>query len=254
MVGAIILLVPCVNIVIWFQKPADSLKVAAAGWVFDDRSAEIDPHKPKGFEKLFAGPARKATAQGARIFTTGELGFYIAKHEWDHWMGRFSAVAQENDLWLVVGYFNIDIDENRLFFMSPEGVIVQEYTKTHLTPFEPGHKGNGDLKTIQVDGLTIGAMICQDDNFSKRTRHYGNLKADIVLCPTADWWTIKDAHLQAVRARAIECNYGIVRGAANGISAVISARGEVLSQVDHYTSGPGYVIEDISVHRNKTFF
>jgi hypothetical protein len=97
-------------------------------------------------------------------------------------------------------------------------------------------------------------MICQDDNFSKRTRHYGNLKADIVLCPTADWWTIKDAHLQAVRARSIECRYGIVRGAANGITAAISARGKVLSQVDHYKSGPGFIIEDIPVYRNKTFF
>ncbi|MHC5140149.1 MAG: nitrilase-related carbon-nitrogen hydrolase [Planctomycetota bacterium] len=250
----LILLLAGVNTVIWLQKPTDSLRVAAAGWVFDDRSAEIDPHKPKGFEKLFATPARKAASQGARIFTTGELGFYIARHEWTEWMDRFSAVARDNDLWLVVGYFNIDIDENRLFFMSPEGDIVQEYTKTHLTPFEPGHKGNGDLKTIQVDGLRVGAMICQDDNFSKRTRHYGNLKADIVLCPTADWWTIKDAHLQAVRARSIECRYGIVRGAANGITAAISARGKVLSQVDHYKSGPGFIIEDIPVYRNKTFF
>ncbi|MHC5089052.1 MAG: nitrilase-related carbon-nitrogen hydrolase [Planctomycetota bacterium] len=155
----LILLLAGVNTVIWLQKPTDSLRVAAAGWVFDDRSAEIDPHKPKGFEKLFATPARKAASQGARIFTTGELGFYIARHEWTEWMDRFSAVARDNDLWLVVGYFNIDIDENRLFFMSPEGDIVQEYTKTHLTPFEPGHKGNGDLKTIQVDGLRVGAMM-----------------------------------------------------------------------------------------------
>ena len=250
----IIILAAGINVMTWTQEPANSIKVAAAGWVFDDRSSEIDPHKDEGFEKLFAGLARKSAAQGARIFTTGELGFYIAKHEWGYWMDRFSTVARENDLWLVVGYFNIDIDENRLFFMSPEGVIVDEYTKTHLTPFEPGHKGNGDLKTISVDGLTIGAMICQDDNFSKRTRYYGNLKADIVLCPTADWWTIKDAHLQAVQARAIECNYGIVRGAACGISAAISPRGEVLSQVDHYRSGAGYVIEDIPVYRNRTFF
>jgi apolipoprotein N-acyltransferase len=242
------------NLKAWLEKPADSLIVAAAGWVFDDRNSEVDPHKPEGFEKLFAQPARESAAQGARIFTTGELGFYIARHEWPEWMSRFSAVAKENDLWLVVGYFNIDVDENRLFFMSPKGRITKEYTKTHLTPFEPGHKGNGDLKTIQVDGLTIGAMICQDDNFSKRTRYYGNLKADIVLCPTADWWTIKDAHLQAVRARAIECNYPIVRGAACGISAAISPRGEVLSQSDHYTSGPGYVIEDVPVNKNRTFF
>ncbi|MHC4292001.1 MAG: carbon-nitrogen hydrolase family protein, partial [Planctomycetota bacterium] len=129
-----------------------------------------------------------------------------------------------------------------------------QYTKTYLPPFEPGQKGSGNLKTVEVDGVTIGAMICQDDNFSKLTRHYGNLKADIVLCPTADWWTIKNAHMQPVRARAIECNYGIVRGAACGISAAISARGEVLTKRDHYSDGAGYVITDIDVYGNRTFF
>lgn len=242
------------NAATWFQRPVDSLKVAAAGWVFDDRSVEIDPHKPEGFESLFANPAKEAAAQGARIFTTGELGFYIAKHEWDKWMDWFSTVALENDLWLVVGYFNIDLDENRLFFMSPEGTIVQEYTKTCLTPFEPGQKGTGDLKTVDVDGLTVGAMICQDDNFSRLTRHYGNLKADIVLCPTADWWTIKDAHMQAVRARTIECGYGIVRGAACGISAAVSPRGQVLQKYDHYNSGPGWIVTRVPVIRNRTYF
>ncbi|MEN8128429.1 MAG: nitrilase-related carbon-nitrogen hydrolase [Planctomycetota bacterium] len=250
----IVLLIVCVNAVIWFQKSDGSMKVAAAGWVFDDRSHTINPNGPVGFEKLFAGPAKDTALQGARIFTTGELGFYIAQHEWDERIEQFAAVARENDLWLVVGYFNISDDENRVFFMSPEGTIVHEYTKTHLTPFEPGHKGNGDLKTIEADGLTVGAMICQDDNFSKRTRYYGNLKADIVLCPTADWWTIKDAHLQAVRARAIECNYPIVRGAACGVSAVISAKGNVLAQHDHYRDGGGYVIADIPIYKHRTFF
>lgn len=253
-IGIILSIIFTVNTIVWLEKPTDSLKVAAAGWVFDDRSSEISPHDPNGFEELFIKPAHKAAAQGARVFTTGELGFYIAKHEWDERIGQFAAVARENNLWLVVGYFNVSIDENRIFFMSPEGTIVHEYTKTHLTPLEPGRKGNGDLKTIEVDGLTIGSMICQDDNFSKLTRYYGNLKTDIVLCPTADWWTIKNAHLQAVRARAIECKYPIIRGAACGISAAISARGQVLSKRDHYKSGPGYVIAEIDIYENSTLF
>ena len=250
----VILLLAGANTIIWFQKPAGSLKVAAAGWVFDDRSEGPNPNERAGFEKLFVGPAKEAAAQGARIFTTGEMGFYLARHEWDERIEEFVTVARANDLWLVVGYFHVTDDENRIFFMSPEGEIVHQYTKTYLTPYEPGKKGTGDLKTVEVDDLTIGGMVCHDDNVSKLTRRYGNLKADIVLCPTADWWTIKNAHLQAVRARAIECNYGIVRGAACGISAAISARGEVLTQHDHYRSGPGYVITDVPIYKNRTFF
>ncbi len=252
--AVIVFVLAGVDTAIWLQKPDGSIKVAAAGWVFDDRSSEIGPHKPEGFEKLFAEPAKEAALQGARIFTTGEMGFYIAGYEWDERIGEFAKVARDNHLWLVVGYFNVTENENRIFFMSPEGDIVHQYTKTYLTPFELGQKGSGDLKTIEVDGITIGAMICQDDNFSKQTRRYGNLKADIVLSPAEDWRTVKEAHLQAVRARAIECKYGIVRGAACGISAAISARGELISRVDHYQSGPGYIVEDISIYRNKTLF
>ena len=252
--GSILLVLAIINTFVWIQKPADTLKVAAAGWVFDDRQGDINPNDKKGFEQLFAEPATQAAAQGARIFTTGEMGFYIAKHEWAERIQQFATIAKDSNLWLIVGYFNVSDDENRVFFMSPEGHIVHEYTKTHLTPFEPGQKGNGDLKTVEVDGLTIGAMICQDDNFSKLTRYYGNLKADVVLCPTADWWTIKVAHLQAVRARAIEGNYGIVRGAACGISAAISPRGEILDKHDHYKSGPGFVIADVPACKNKTIF
>ena len=253
-IGFIVIVLVIVNTLIWIERPTDALKIAAAGWVFDDRSETTNPNDPDGFETLFAEPAQQAAAQGARIFTTGEMGFYIAEHEWTERIEQFATIAQANNLWLVVGYFNVTDDENRIFFMSPEGDIVHEYTKTHLTPFEPGQKGNGDLKTVEIDGLTIGAMICQDDNFSKLTRRYGNLKADIVLCPTADWWTIKNAHLQAVRARTIEGNYGIVRGAACGISAAISPRGQMLAKYDHYKSGPGFVISDIPVRKNKTIF
>lgn len=200
------------------------------------------------------GTIRIAAATGAAVFTTGEMGFYIAEHEREMWMERFAATAKETGMWLAVGYWNIRADENRLFFMSPEGDIVDEYTKTYLTPYEPGKKGTGDLRAVAVERVTVGGMICQDDNFMLLTRHYGNLKADIVLCPTADWWTIRTAHLQAVRARAIEGRYGIARGAANGISAIIGPRGEILAQHDHYRDGPGWVAADVPVIAGATGF
>ena len=242
------------DVTVFLRQPIGTIRIAAAGWIFDDRSSQIDPHKPQGFEQLFAEPARQAAATGAKVFTTGEMGFYIADHEREMWMERFSTVAQETGMWLVVGYWNISIDENRLFFMSPQGQIIHEYTKTHLTPYERGNKGTGKLETVSVEDRIIGSMICQDDNFTPLTRYYGRLKADVVLCPTADWWTIKDAHLQAVRARAIEGRYGIARGAANGISAIISPTGHILAQWDHYRDGPGWVDADVPVIAGVTFF
>lgn len=253
--GILLAIVIAADVCVLLRKPDGTIRIAAAGWVFDDRSSTIDPHKAEGFEQLFAEPARQAAAAGgAKIFTTGEMGFYIAKHERAMWMERFETVARETGMWLVAGYWNMDADENRLFFMSPEGEIVHEYTKTYLTPYERGKKGTGDLRAVEVEGVTVGGMICQDDNFMRLTRYYGAMKADVVLCPTADWWTIRTAHLQAVRARAIEGRYGIARGAANGISAIIGPRGEILAQQDHYRDGPGWVIADVPVMDGVTGF
>lgn len=253
-IAFILLLAGIFNTAIWMQRPDGHIRMAAAGWIFDDRSAEIDPHSAEGFQKLFAVPAQQAAREGAVLFTTGELGFYIADHDRPEWMERFGRIAKENNLWLAVGYFNIAENKNRMFFMSPEGRIVEEYTKTYLTPFEPGWNGDGDLKTIEIDGITIGGMICQDDNFARLTRYYGRRKTPVVLCPTADWWTIKDAHLQAVRARAIEGRYAVVRGAANGISAIIDLKGTITAKMDHYNQGPGYVIADVPIHNQITLF
>ena len=252
--GVLLGLVLAANVWVLLRQPSGTIRIAAAGWVFDDRNADIDPHKAEGFERLFATPVRQAAAAGAKVFTTGEMGFYIADHERAMWLERFSSVAQETGMWLAVGYWNISADENRLFFMSPQGEIVHEYTKTHLTPYEPGKKGTGDLKTVETGGVTLGGMICQDDNFAPLTRYYGRLKADVVVCPTADWWTIRVAHLQAVRARAMEGRYGIARGAANGISAIISPTGEVLAQQDHYSDGPGWIVADVPILEGVTVF
>lgn len=250
----ILLVLGTINAVITIQKPTGHIRIAAAGWIFDDLISVVDPHKPDGFEQLFAAPARQAAQEGAKIFTTGELGFYIAAHDRTEWMEQFGRIARENHLWLVVGYFNIAENKNRMFFMSPEGTITTEYTKTYLTPFEPGWNGSGDLKTIEVEGVSVGGMICQDDNFARLTRYYGRYKTPVILCPTADWITIKDAHLQAVRARAIEGKYAVVRGAANGISAAIDAEGKVLAKMDHYKQGPGYIVADVPLYKQITLF
>ncbi len=250
-------LISIATVDVWIisKKPVDTIRIAAAGWILDEMNQASDPETPQGFRELFSEPAENAARQGAnKIFTTGEMGFYIADHNRVEWMNRFAEVAKNNNLYLLVGYFNITSDENRIFFMNPEGQIEAEYTKTHLTPFEPGRKGNGNLQTIDVNGVKVGAMICHDDNFSTLTRYYGRLKAPLVLCPTADWRTIKNAHLQAVRARAIECHYAIARGAANGISAIISPSGEVLAKKDHYKSGPGFVIADVPLYEDITIF
>ena len=236
------------------ERQSGHLKIAAAGWVLDERDDSSNPNLDIGFGKLVRQPAKEAAAQGARVFTTGEMGFYFADHNRKLWIDRFAEIAAVNNMWMIVGYYDLTHERNMIFFMNPSGEVVETYNKTYLTPFEPGIAGNGSLKIVDIDGVKVGAMICHDDNYYDMTRYYGNLKADIVLCPTADWSTVKDVHLQAVRSRALECNYSIVRPAANGISAAISPYGEIIEMIDHYKEGPGYLVVDIPVNKRVTFF
>ena len=45
-----------------------------------------------------------------------------------------------------------------------------------------------------------------------------------------------------------------MRGAANGISAIISSRGSLLAKHDHYANGQGFVIADVPIRKSKTLF
>lgn len=181
------------------------------------------------------------------------MAFDIYQHNRTKWINLFAEVAHKNNLYLIVGYAG---DKgNSLFFMNPRGEVIADYLKTYLSPPEWGNKhGNGDLKTIEVDGVKVGAMICHDDNFSKLTRYYGRFKTPLIFSPCWDWGEVKEAHLAAVRARAIECHYAIARSAHHGIAAIIGPNGEILAKRDTFMEGPGFVIADVPLYQDITFF
>ena len=72
--------------------------------------------------------------------------------------------------------------------------------------------------------------------------------------PTLDWPQVKNAHLQNCIYRAIESRYAIVRSATNGISAIISPRGEIISKIDHLVDGPGVIVSEVPVYEKLTVF
>jgi apolipoprotein N-acyltransferase len=254
--GAVVLVIAVLDILPRLQKPTGTLRIATAGWTSQHSLGGFyDPDQKKDeFNKLFAEPAAQAAAQGAKIFASGEMAFDIDNNYWDPWIAKFAEVTRKNNLYLIVGY-NSSQKGNCLFFMNPQGEIIADYLKTYLSPPEWGCKhGNGDLKTIEVDGVKVGAMICHDDNFVRMTRYYGRIKTPLIFSPCWDWPEVKYAHLAAVRARAIECNYTIARSAYHGIAAIISPHGEILARRDTFTEGPGFVIADVPLYQNVTFF
>ena len=87
----------------------------------------------------------------------------------------------------------------------------------------------------EVCGITCGGLVCFDTLFSPLACASAKAGAELLVAPTNDAW-FKDSpaakqHLMHGAWRAAECGTPLVQSANNGISAVVDARGRVLSSV-----------------------
>ena len=236
------------NLALQSRKPIDSIKVSAIGWA--DNSSEIS--YPVDTNSLYARLVKTAAKENSKIVVSPELGFYGGSGDISQWLFNFQEIAKDNDITLVIG---VDCDKfNKAIIIEPNGRISGNYTKTHLTPFEDFQKGDGKPVIASINGKNIGVMICHDDNFTDLSRSYGQKEASIVAVPTWDWSQVKNAHLQSSISRAIESNYTVVRACHNGISAIISQKGELIKKLDHLTEGSGIITAEVPLYSGKTLF
>lgn len=254
--SALVLLIVTFGLNFMVSRPSESgkLTIAAVGWTSSQEAKCGGAYSTQGFDALFAEPAAKAASRGAKLVAAPELGFVYSYGSFDEWVEKFHRLAHQHDVYLAVGYLNIPARENRLLFAAPYGWILAQYTKTHLTPFEDFNRGNDLPRVVDIKGFKTGGMICHDDNFTRLSRRYGRAQTQIVVVPTFDWATVKGAHLQSSIHRAIECRYAILRPAKDGISAIIAPTGEVLTQMDHYKDGPGFVVAEVPLCSEITLF
>lgn len=250
----VVLVFAAANIIVHHQQPTGDLKVAAVGWISDDSSKNSDTFSLDELDTLFEQLVARAAGEGAQLIVSPEMGFYSVYSDREEWLERFRDIARRHRVFLAIGYFSNREQENRLMFMTPEGVVAAEYTKTYLTPFEDYRRGDGHLAIIDVRGVRVGGMICQDDNFTHLSRGYGCKSVSVVAVPTLDWLTVKSVHFQNSIHRAIESRYAIVRASIDGISAIVSPKGQVIASWDHLVNGPGVVVAKVPVYAQRTIF
>jgi len=165
--ASIILVILIANLFMYFSKPSGRLKVAAVGWTTDYSSECGGVYSPEGFNALIASPANTAAETGARLIVYPELAIELSNENREEWLMKLAQITRSCNIFLAIGYWDISSNENRVMFVSPSGEVIGEYTKTYLTPFEDFKKGDGRLIKISIDGFSAGAMICQDDNFTR---------------------------------------------------------------------------------------
>ena len=231
------------------HKPAGYFRVAAVGWESLNATQEPGPETPEGFRRLYAEPMAEAVRGGARLIVSPETAFAVSDDSDPGALTQFLDLARRHDAYLAVGYFDGRSQRNRVAFIGPTEGVMGRHTKTHLTAFEDYPSGTGEPVIIFIDGVKVGAMICQDDNYTDISRRYGVECVDVVVIPTNDWGLVRNAHLQGTIHRAIESRFAVVRAASNGISAIISPDGQRLANLDYCRRGPGMIIAGVPVYK-----
>ena len=155
----------------------------------------------------------------------------------------------------------IDEATNSVFVLAPGGRIVGRYDKAHLVPYgeylpmrpllsrvglsrlAPGEtdfaSGPGP-KTIYIPGWgRVGLQICYEIIFSGHVVNWQH-RPDFIFNPSNDAWFGSwgpPQHLAQARLRAAEEGIPVIRATPTGISAIITARGEVVREIGRNQAG-----------------
>jgi len=277
----------------WQQTGKGTLRVATMGWTWDHLPGKDRKAVQAILEKIYEPMLIEAAKKGARLVVSPEVGFWLTTELKPDLISSLEFLAKEHKVNLAVGYFDVEADKNRLLYIDHYGNYKGSTSKRHLIRgMEDYEPGPGTPVVIRMEErpvvlvqekevpapdknrtkqqpvakaktqlaaapkrIRIGGMICQDDNFTDLSLAYGRLFVKVMVVPTNDWIKVKDYHLENSIFRAIENRYGIIRAASNGISAIISPRGEVLARMDHFEQGPGVLVADLPLPpRNRTLY
>lgn len=174
----------------------------------------------------YAPLAREAADQGARLIVWPEMILSTDTAWGDSVLAPLSDLVRETGACHVVGFYHRDAQRNTARIIGPDGTLYTEYQKTHLvTAMETSHPGTEPAPVVNLDGVALGVMICNDDVFTDVARQLGRDGARLVADPTWDWRDVADKHAQIPRLRAIENGFAMVRATQGGISQLIDARG-----------------------------
>jgi len=182
----------------------------------------------------------------------------------------FEELAAEHGVHVVVGMGRrVDTEfYNSAVFIGPEG-ILGAYDKVHVWSgswdeergdwgedprrIEPHNFLPGDgFSVFDIDGISVGAMICYDGMFAESWQCLRLLGADLVVWPT-NRDTYGDMDVPAM-ARYFQLNVMAVNrfGQSNywtrGDSQIVSAQGNVLA---HALNGESVLIADLDIEADR---
>lgn len=177
------------------------------------------------------------------------------------YLSLMMGIAQSSGAWQLAGSNRAENGRQYVsaFLFPPSGSPLAYYDKTHLVPFgeyipfedmvrkllpnvevlgELGSFSAGEWEQplLQLDQIAFGQTICYESVFSRLWKEQAKAGARFFVNITNDaWFFDTDApyqHLAVAVLRAAETRRPVLRAANTGISAVISASGEILARAE----------------------
>lgn len=225
---------------------------------------------------------REAASVGATLVATPEMTHLLQRsakdlfaaiqpEDKDLGVARFSALAAELEIDLLIGSMAIQVAEdkaaNRAYLFGPDGAVKVRYDKIHLFDVAVSETEIWTESRIYLPGsqaamnysvaAKLGLSICYDLRFPSLYRSYAQNGAHILMVPAAFTRPTGEAHWETLlRARAIETGAFIMAPAQGGKhedgrrtwgrSMIVNPWGEIVTQLDH--DQPGFIIADIDLN------
>jgi len=247
--------------------PAPTIRVGIA----QGDIAQSDKWSPAVFDRtmqIYAGLTREAAAKGAKVVVWPETAVASWPLQNPMLLAALQGIAQRSRVWVITGMIDRpsqDVYYNAMLDLSPKGAVAGVYRKRMLVPFaeylpfenllnsfplmnEVSRFAPGPgPRLLWAAGTWWGMLICYESAFSSYARATANAGADALVVATDDAWfggtSGPDQHADFAVLEAVSTGRWIARGAATGISMVVTPQGQI---VDRLPVGVrGVLVDDV---------
>ncbi|KAF5418951.1 MAG: apolipoprotein N-acyltransferase [Candidatus Methanocomedens sp.] len=205
----------------------------------------------------FLEHSKQAADAGAKIIVWQEAGIFVFNDDEAGYIRQAREFAMREKVYLVMGIMAISedesINENKVVLIDPSG-HTSEYLKTHLVPGDNHILGDGKVLIQDSPYGKLASVICYDADFPNYVRQAGKANADLMLIPSDDWEAITPLHARMASFRSIENGFSMIRPTFEGLSIAVDYHGNILSQMNDFTTEDVVMIADVPKQGIKTIY
>ena len=257
----------------WTKSAGDALDVV----IYQPNTSLLDKWDPRKRRTFIADYLEHAETHARNadllLWPEGALPFYLDQAP--SYIGRLRQVGEVNDASIVLGIATRDSSE-RFNSIVTLGNATDEYRKQKLVPFGEFVPFESQLRGLiaffdlpmsnfspggsEQDGLTMGTgelapFICYEIVYPDFVAKGSRASPVLVTISNDAWFGTSHGphqHFQMVRFRSLELQKPTLRGANNGITAVILPSGKVDKALPQFTKGN--LFASIQPHEGLTPF